>query len=207
MIASLVIAPHVDDEVLGCASILSPSCHVYFCGVEAFREVGRSERLEEAEAAARLLGHSWECDTDRTVNQYQEHELIVALEAVINRVKPLRVFIPYAGYNQDHRAVFNAAFVALRPHDRNHFVRQVLVYEAAHDVIWVPRSIEVNYFVPLDIERKIEAYRCHRSQVRGMRSPDTLRAIAAVRGAAIGVPHAEAFQILRWVDDRGAAHS
>lgn len=198
--STLVIAPHIDDEVLGCSSLLSADCHVYFCGVEEFREVARDERLQEANAAAKFLGHSWECDRERRVNHYEEPELIGAFERLINERRPHRVLVPFAGYNQDHRAVFDAAFIALRPHDRNHFVKQVLIYEGAHDVVWTPRAFPVNYFVPLDIERKIEAYKCHRSQVRGMRSAETLRAIAAVRGAAICVPHAEAFQILRWVD-------
>jgi len=91
--------------------------------------------------------------------------------------------------------------VALRPHDRNFFVKKVMVYEAAHDVIWNPKKMNLNYFVPIDIERKIKAYELHKSQVRGMRSPQLLREIAAVRGAASNCRYAEAFQILRWCED------
>ncbi len=33
-IKNLVIAPHVDDEILGCGGILNSSFLVYFCGID-----------------------------------------------------------------------------------------------------------------------------------------------------------------------------
>ena len=109
--------------------------------------------------------------------------------------------MPHPGYNQDHRTVFNAAFIALRPHDKNFFVKKVLLYEAAHDVIWNPKQMSLNYFVPIDVERKIKAYEFYQTQVRSFRSSQLLREIAATRGAASGCKYAEAFEILRWCDD------
>lgn len=206
MASKLVIAPHVDDEVLGCGGILDADTFVYVCGVDESQFDPSQDptptdlRLEEMERAAAFLGYAWEANRKARVNHYREQDLIGDLEAVINRERPDRIFLPHPGFNQDHRTVFNAATVALRPHDRNFFVKKVLVYEAVHDVLWDPASLRVNYFVPIDIERKLEAYRLHGSQQRGMRQPDLLRQIAAVRGAVIGAEHAEAFQILRWCD-------
>jgi LmbE family N-acetylglucosaminyl deacetylase len=134
------------------------------------------------------------------VNYFVEQEFIGRVEDLINTIKPEAVYLPHPGYNQDHRTVFDAAIVALRPHDRNHFVNKVLVYEAVHDVIWNPRPMTLNYFVPIDIDRKMAAYALHETQVRGMRTPQHLREIAAVRGAASNCAYAEAFQILRWCD-------
>lgn len=202
----LIISPHVDDEVLGCGGILGPESHVYLCGIDesGFRAdkdpTPVEERRRELAAAASFLGFSFEVHEGSRINHYTEQEFINPLEDVINRVRPERVFLPHPGYNQDHRTIHRAALVALRPHDRNFFVRKVLVYEAAHDVIWSPASMNLNCFVPIDIERKIQAYLLHGSQVRGMRSPETLRHIAAVRGAACNADYAEAFEILRWVE-------
>ncbi len=109
--------------------------------------------------------------------------------------------MPHPGYNQDHRTIFNAAMIALRPHDKIFFVKKVLVYEAAHDVIWNPKKMNLNYFAPIDIERKIKAYELYNSQVRRMRSSQLLRDIAAARGASSNCKHAEAFEILRWSED------
>lgn len=206
-IKNLVISPHVDDEVLGCGGIIDSSFFVYYCGIDESRlredkdRTSIDVRMSELKKTADFLGFKFECNEASKVNHYTEQEFINIFEDLINRVKPERVFLPHPGYNQDHRTIFSAAFIALRPHDRNFFVKKVLVYEAAHDVIWTPKGIMLNYFVPIDIERKIKAYELQKSQVRGMRSPQALRDIAAVRGAACNCRHAEAFEIIRWCED------
>ena len=206
-IKNLVIACHVDDEVLGCGGILDSSFLVYFCGVDEskFRKdkdpTPNEERLAELKKAAEFLGFSYELNKESEVNHYTEQEFINIFEDLINRIKPEAIFLPHPGYNQDHRTIFNAAFIALRPHDRNFFVKKVLLYEAAHDVIWNHKQMNLNYFVPIDIERKIKSYEFYTTQVRSFRSSQLLREIAAVRGAASNCRHAEAFEILRWCDD------
>lgn len=206
-IKNLVIAPHVDDEVLGCGGILDSSFLVYFCGIDESRiredkdRTSSGLRFSELKKVADFLGFRYECNESSKVNHYAEHEFIDIFEDIINRAMPEKIFLPHPGYNQDHRAVFNAAVIALRPHDRNFFVKKVLVYEAAHDVVWSTKRMRLNYFVPIDIERKIKAYELYSSQVRGMRSQQLLRDIAAVRGASSNCKYAEAFEILRWSED------
>ena len=56
-------------------------------------------------------------------NKYDEHDFIDAFQDLINTYTPQTVYIPYTSYNQDHRAIYNAAMVALRPHDKNWFVK------------------------------------------------------------------------------------
>ena len=209
MADKLILAPHIDDEVLGCGGILDSRSHVYVCGVDesGFRDdkdpTPNEERLAEMDRAAAFLGYTWEVNTRSRVNRYTEQEFIDLFEDAINRVRPDRIYLPHPGFNQDHRTIFHAAMVALRPHDRNFFVPKVLVYEAIHDMLWDPASLRVNHFVEIDIERKIQAYLMHQSQVRRMRSPEILRHQAAVRGAAINRPFAEAFQVLRWAEVLG----
>ena len=36
---TLVISPHIDDEVLGCYAALHDNCHVMECGVDKFHVV------------------------------------------------------------------------------------------------------------------------------------------------------------------------
>jgi N-acetylglucosamine malate deacetylase 1 len=209
---SLVISPHVDDEVLGCGGILDDQCFVYYCGIDESqwnkkndivdpeRRIAVERRYEELKAVAGFLGFEFECNFDSHVNTFTLGEFLPIFERLINKVRPGRIFIPHPGYNQDHRCVFDSAFTALRPHDKNFFVKKVLVYEAAHDVLWSPRPMNLNYFVPIDIEKKIAAYNLHRSQVRSFRGPEMLRTIAKLRGDMSKNEYAEAFEILRWVD-------
>jgi LmbE family N-acetylglucosaminyl deacetylase len=110
------------------------------------------------------------------------------------------VLLPFAGgYNQDHQTIFRAGQVALRPHDKNFFVKKVVVYEGVHDLIWSAEPYTPNYFVEIDVERKIAGYQLHRSQVRGMRSPEMIRSHARVRGMMAGCQHAEGYMIQRWI--------
>lgn len=216
-ITSLVISPHVDDEVLGCGGILGTNCFVYYCGVDESEwnekhkivdpghRISRDERLKELEAVSKFLGFKYGYNCDSKVNMYTDHEFLPIFEQLINSIKPEKIYLPHPGFNQDHRAIFNAAFTALRPHDKNFFVKKVLVYEAAHDVLWDHRGMKLNYFVPIDIDRKLQAYAIHESQVRSYRSPDMLRRIAKLRGDMSDCEFAEAFQILRWVDS-GSPH-
>lgn len=199
--SDLIIAPHIDDEALGCGGTMATSVdfHVFFCGVSNFHIISREERLVEVRNVAEHFGYTWELYAESTVNRYDGKEFIDIFQNLINRRCPERVFIPYPSYNQDHREIYHAAMIALRPHDRNHFVKKVLVYEML-DCFWYEPKYEVNYFVPIDINKKIFGYNLHGSQVRGHRSFDHVIALATLRGAAIGVPHAEAFIIKRWVE-------
>lgn len=202
----LVLSPHADDEVLGCGGFLAKfgrRCFVYYVGVnERFEKdsVGINERITQIKKVANFLGFEWECNEKNIVNQYDEKALIGEFEKIINRIKPDTVIIPHPSYNQDHRAVYNAALVALRPHDKNHFVPKVLEFEQDQAVIWDRKPINPNYFVKIDIDKKLEAYRMHEGEVRAMRSPEMLRAIAKLRGSQVGVDYAEGFLVLRWVE-------
>lgn len=200
----LVIAPHIDDEALGCGGVLDPRFHVHYCGVESFRIIDREARIAEARACAELLGFSFSINLENPVNAYRVGELIGQLEAVIQEHCPKTIFLPYPSYNQDHRSVLDAGLTALRPHDHNHTVANVLLYEQIQVTVWPHRedllrgqTFQPNYFVPIDVERKIAAYRCHESQVRGMRPPEIVEQVARWRGFQAGMPFAEAFQVVR----------
>jgi LmbE family N-acetylglucosaminyl deacetylase len=200
----LVIAPHVDDEVLGCGGILDERFHVHYCGAEEFRVVSREARLEEARRCAEFLGFSFSVDLSNVVNDYRVPALVGQFEELVGRHLPSTVFLPYPSYNQDHRAVFDAGLTALRPHDVNHFARNVLLYEEIQVTAW-PRGEDIlrnqafqpTVFFPIDVERKLAAYRLHASQVRAMRSPDLLLSLARWRGFQANWEFAEAFQALR----------
>ena len=191
---TVILAPHIDDEVLGCFSYLDERAFVHCFGAENRSYVSREERIAELQRAAGLKGFQWHV-SDHSVNSYQCGPLIPELEARLNELRPATVLIPQPCYNQDHRAVYDAAMVATRPHDRNWLVPTVLLYEQPHVFIWPYGygAFEPTYFRPIDIAAKLELYEVYASQMRGHRSPALLTALAQLRGAAINVPYAEAF--------------
>jgi len=198
---TLILSPHIDDEVLGCFSFLEKGTFVLFGGVESRPGNPASERMEELDASTSALGFDYSV-LDNTVNAYDAKQLITPFEQAIQRIRPATVLLPVPSYNQDHRAFNDAALVATRPHDTLFRVNRVLAYEQPHTQIWPYAQLAPPaYHRPIDIAEKMVAYQRYASQVRGHRSPDTVAAMAAMRGAEIGVRHAEAFHVLRWVDD------
>lgn len=197
----LVIAPHADDEVLGCTSWLAPDATVFYCGIDEFHVVSREDRLREIGDVSAMLGFETRVGAFE-VNRYgtRYFDLLQCLEQVINDVRPDVLLIPSASYNQDHRAVHRACLTASRHHDWNFFVPRILVYEEPDNYLAETWRFVPNYFRPVDISRKIEANALHRSQLRGHRAPDLLRTMAAHRGRQADLDHAEGFMVLRWVD-------
>ena len=195
----LILAPHVDDEVLGCFSFLGEGTHVLFLGVEDRPHVSRDDRLAELSAAAEAAGFSWSA-LDFEVNRYRCSDLIAPIEEAIGKLEPDTILIPEPSYNQDHRATYDAALVATRPHDTNWLVATVLLYEQPHAVMWRHgREHEPNLFYRIDVDKKLELYEMYRSQVRGHRSPDIVKTLARLRGAQIRVPFAEGFYVKRQI--------
>ena len=201
----LIISPHVDDEVLGCGGILNKDHVILHCGLsDGFRHgdtiFSKDFRLQEFEYIKEAVG----CETrllDHPVNNYSRNKLIGDFENHINKIKPNKIYIPNPSYNQDHKEVYDAALIALRPHDINFFVKQIVTYEQPQD-FWHSgrKSFSPTYFVPIDIVKKINLYEKMNSQVRGHRSTDHIKTIAKLRGMQCNHDYAEAFEVLRWME-------
>lgn len=199
---ALILAPHCDDEVLGCGGAISnridKKVFVYYFGVEDYHVVSKEDRLKEVESVSKFLNFDYYVSVNK-VNDYNEVSLVKEITNAINKFKPLEIFIPNKAYNQDHVKIFDAAMIALRPHDVNHFVPKVFVYEVDQYKSWGNHPWNPNYFEKIDIKKKIDAYKLHKSQVRSMRPPESLEHYAATYGLSANCDFAESFTILRYI--------
>lgn len=195
-VRNLIISPHIDDEVLGAFTFLAANSFVVYLGVENRSYISAEERKKELAGVATKMGFHYAV-LDFEVNHYQCPDLISPIESYINELKPEFLLIPSKSYNQDHRATYYAAHCAVRPHDQNFFVKNVLVYEQPQTLLWPIDSFNPVYFKELDLDKKLEAYNLYASQVRGHRSPQIVRSMAQIRGKQSNFLHAEGFQILR----------
>lgn len=142
----LVLSPHADDETLGCGGLLHAHKKgrkiVALCACSTVKHrtgemVVADTRKEEFGKACLSFGALPFVDdpllNDRLLN-IQSAQLLTYVERAIDTFKPDAVAIPGLSYHQDHVAVNNAAYSALRP-GRFPFVSLVFEYET-HNYIW-----------------------------------------------------------------------
>jgi LmbE family N-acetylglucosaminyl deacetylase len=132
-------------------------------------------------------------------------ELMDAIGAVISAVAPDVVYTVHGGdVHTDHAAAFTALLSVLKPfHMARLGMRRVLAYETLSSTEAAARlTFAPNVFtdVSATIERKLEIMELYATEVQATplpRSSSSIRALASVRGAAIGVEYAEAFVLVR----------
>jgi len=201
-IDTLIISPHCDDEVLGCGGILHNrkdiKTFVYYLGIDIHHVITRAERINEVDSVSKFLNFDYRIGAN-PVNYYQRETMINEITDLINELCPQEIFIPNCSYNQDHKEVYDACIIALRPHDLNHFVPNVFQYEVEQYLLWGENLFEPNYFEEINIDVKIEAYKLHKSQLRPMRPIELLSTYSYIRGLSSKLHYAESFKILRMV--------
>jgi LmbE family N-acetylglucosaminyl deacetylase len=214
----LVIAPHPDDEVLGCGGTIA---RVADAGGEAHVAVvtrGQPPAFDdemiarvraEANAAHRHLAVRQTYWLDLPAAQLFEtphSKLNDALTRLVHDLRPDTLLIPFVGdVHMDHQLIFTSALVAARPHQAT-YPRKILAYETVSETNWnaphVTASFVPNVYVDIEqtLERKLKAAAMFESQMRAFpheRSVETLRALATVRGTAVHRAAAEAFVLVR----------
>lgn len=211
----LVIAPHPDDEVLGCGGIMAKHSkkknNVYLCiATRAYApdwpEDFLENRTKEIQKANKILGIKKTYFLDfptvklDTVPQKELNEKILE---VVKEVKPDILYIPHKGdLNKDHRLIFEASLVAARP--VGYKIQKILSYETLSETEW---GMPIEPFVPNiyeDISEnfrdKINAMKKYQSELKQYPHPRSLEAIESLakkRGSEAGLELAEAFVLIR----------
>lgn len=216
----LVIAPHPDDEVLGCGGTIAKYAEkgheIYVCIVTKgckplFDEKSVLQVRAECIEADRLLGVKETIFLDypaamlETVERYKLNDSFVNL---VQNLNPEEVYIPHRGDMQlDHKLVVDASMVALRP-KYEHMTNRILMYETLSETGWnVPST--TNEFIPNiyvdiseQIHQKLKAMLMFKTQLQcypGARSLQTVEALAKYRGSTMGMHAAEAFSLVRGI--------
>lgn len=214
----LIIAPHPDDEILGCGGIIDKYkkrrhkvslCIVTCPYTPDWSEEYIATKKNEIEKAKNIIGidtiYFLDFPTVK-LDTIPQKEINDALSGVVREVSPEIVYIPHKGdLNKDHRTVFEAALVALRP--TNNKIRRILSYETLSETEW-GQAIEPfipNVYVDIseNIKQKCDAMNAYQSEMRQAphpRSVDIIIANAKKRGSEICVPFAEAFVLIRECD-------
>ena len=212
----LVIAPHPDDEVLGCGGTIKKytqrGAEVSLCVVtSAYTPEWSQEfvdnRPHQIRAAADVLGiEDIYCLDLPTVklDTLPQKELNEKIAGIVRLVMPEILYIPHRGdLNRDHQLVHEAALVAARP-TAGQSIKNVLAYEARSETEWgfKPFWPTVYEDIACQMESKLKAMQVYASEVKDFphpRSRGAIEALATVRGSEAGLKRAEAFMLVRSV--------
>jgi LmbE family N-acetylglucosaminyl deacetylase len=222
----LVIAPHPDDEVLGCGGTIFKKSkkgnNVYVAiltnATKTDPQKYTIKKLEnvrnEALRANEILGVKkvfFEDFPAPALDQFPLYKMAETILCIINEVEADTLYIPFRGdIHNDHKLIFDASMIAARPVG-NYSVKRIYAYETLSETEWA-YPFAGDYFVPTvfeklevnDFSAKLEAMKCYKSQLRvfpNSRSLEALEALAMFRGSTVTFERVEAFMLIREIND------
>lgn len=216
----LVIAAHPDDETLGAGGAILRHIDdgdevrvvILADGVTSHHAIKEPQR-EAARAACAVLGVTDLHLEDLPDQRLDGSALLDTIQVIEKHVRDFAPSIVYTHHrgdsNQDHRTIFDATVVAVRPKPGG-TVKRVLCYEVPSSTDWgapFPEwAFQPNVYINITayLDRKIAAFaeysKTHRSEVMPYphpRSLESVRIFAQARGTTVGVDAAEAFMLVR----------
>ena len=209
---AIVIAPHPDDEIMGCGGALSLwrkyggkiSVHYIFDGTRGTSNGSRDYdlkkiRKQEAQKGLKIIGGGDQIFyniEDGSTNCIKSKEIIVSIINKIKLSKSCALFIPWFGEeNLDHKATYRIAKNIIRTAIRMKFHNkiQIWLYE-----VWTP--LVPNQIVCIDdvVELKKRAISAHQSQLKSTDYLSAALGLNAYRGVinAKNGKYAEAFMVM-----------
>ncbi len=204
----LVIAPHADDEVLGCGGYLlhqKDTASILIIigtigGVDVRQDI--TQRMQEFKNVCFFLGAEGRClfeRKDAMLDTVPSYEIIRQLDNIVDTFRPDEIFINYKSRHQDHIKMYDCAMASLRLRE-GYMPKFVALYEYSFisDGLELPKGGAAYHDISDVIDEKVALFYFYGSQVRQSPSPLNdvgIRKLASFRGMEIGVDYAEKYYI------------
>lgn len=222
----LCIAAHPDDEVLGCGGTLARHAaagnEIYVLvladgvGARGFVDDDAVERRwDAANTAMTLLAPAHKLTGLLLLalpdNQFDTVPLLSVargIEGTLEHFPPDIVYTHHGGdLDIDHRITHQAVMTACRPMPGSS-VKAIYAFEVPSSTEWASEAEQAfrpNHFVDITatLDKKLAALEAYGEEMRPFphaRSFEAVRALAAWRGASVGLRAAEAFMTLRRIE-------
>ena len=217
----LVIAPHPDDESLGCGGTLlrhkrdGDEIHWLIITGMSSGQGFSSEKISVRKAEIAEVDKSYGFKSTfelgfppAQLDILPMGDVISAISKVVNDIRPDTVYTAYRNdAHTDHQVVFDAVMAATKSF-RYPFVKEVLAYETISetDFGYKPEDggFKPNVFVDIaeHLTRKLEILDIFESEMGEFpfpRSGEAVSALAKVRGVQCGALAAEAFMLIKGI--------
>ena len=213
----LVIAPHADDETLGCGGTLlkhkNNNDQIFWLTITSPDNLSNwnDELINSRKTEISLVKNQYgfkqsfhlnlpaaELDTIPISN------LISKISLVTNKVKPSILYIPFSSdVHTDHQIVVKAIGSQIKWF-RHDYVKKVLMYETISetDLSFTSHNIfSPNFYFNISdhLEKKIDIMKIYNSEFGKFpfpRSEEAIKAQAILRGSQCGFNYAEAFKLI-----------
>ncbi len=209
----LVIAPHADDEVLGCGGYL---LHQAEEGAEITIVIGtiggkdrrqyfdlRLKEFHDVCQALQCRGHYLYKNKDAELDTIPSFDLTKSIDSYIDKIRPDEIFINYRSRHQDHIKMYDCSMASLRLRE-GYMPKFVALYEYpfVSDGLDIVRGGKVYHDITNVIDSKVELFKLYKSQVKESPSPLNevgIKTLASIRGLECGIKYAEMFYVQKMI--------
>jgi N-acetylglucosamine malate deacetylase 1 len=218
----VVIAPHPDDETIGCGGALLKhrgNGDQIFWLILSHMPKGESWSNDEIEARKKEIQkisnkfqftETFELNYPaKKLDQVPMDELVSSIAQCINKVSPTIIYLPNpTDSHTDHQVAFNAGHSCTKSF-RFPFVKKVLVYETLSETEFSPNIGNIpfspNVFIDISdyLEEKLEILDIYANQLGNHpfpRSIENIKALATLRGATSNCHYAEGFYLVKSIE-------
>lgn len=214
-----IIAPHPDDETLGCGGTLlrhvaqGDDVHWIICTAMTTQAGFTAERVarRETEILEVALGYGFKSTIKlgfptTQLDALPLGEVVAAIKEALHRIEAEVIYLPFRGdVHTDHRVIFDATTSCVKWF-RSPLVRRVLAYETLSETGFGLdpdcRGFAPNVYVDISSHlseklRLLEVFDGELGEFPFPRSRDAVTALAQFRGSTAGCTAAEGFMLLK----------
>ena len=214
----LVLAPHADDETLGCGGTLlkhiKSGLNVYWVIFTKINKKDKMFSIRKKEIDLVKKKYSFKNIFNfnfRTahLDTYPKSEIIKQMKSVIEKIKPFLIYCPHnLDSHSDHRIVFETMSHFSKSF-RYPFLEEIRLYETISEtensILSFSNNFNPNLWVDISdhIKKKCEIFKIYRSENGKYpfpRSQEAIVSLAKFRGIAVNIKYAESFVIIKKVD-------